>query len=143
MKYEPASTLKLATVRPTAAPPYHELTAVAPMNRVKRVKGPLSCRGASSSVRNKAAENTRSPRAHRAHHPSAMPIPSSESAPGTRGGSKCDPGTGRAAGLERARGNGYALCSLCATGGFLVRQQTGDFIPELIGRQPILCTYQQ
>ena len=75
MKYEPASTLKLATVRPTAEPPYHELTAVAPMKRVKRVKGPLSFRGASSSVTNKAAENTRSPRTQRAHHASAIPKP--------------------------------------------------------------------
>ena len=35
----------------------------------------LLFRGASSSVRNKAAENTRSPRAQRAHHPAAMPKP--------------------------------------------------------------------
>src|SRR5437667_319581 len=50
MKYEPASTLKLATVRPTAAPPYHELTAVAPMKRLKRAKGPLAFRGAINSL---------------------------------------------------------------------------------------------
>ena len=40
-----------------------------------KVRGGTVEQAASSSVRNKAVENTRSPRAQRAHHPAAMPKP--------------------------------------------------------------------